>query len=199
MYPYITVRGYFQYMDVMTGKCFLHYSPQYIMDFLHKGPVIQSFILFYISLNKLLIKQLLVIPDTLTLIWHHYNDFRRPVTLGVVYNKLDMCIVGVVHFVPSFSGDNLCPCFKYNYVLSLQIIYALSSNKIMYNSVTPPHPPPYSLHYYCLLYTEYIDGLMQDCIKSSALAMELLQSCTKPLIYCGIHISYIFFTLRFEG
>ena len=29
----------------------------------------------------------------------------------------------------------------------------------------------------------YIDGLLQDCSNSSALAMELLQSCTKPLIY----------------
>ena len=27
-----------------------------------------------------------------------------------------------------------------------------------------------------------IDGLVQDCSNSSALAMELLQSCTKPSI-----------------
>ena len=29
------------------------------------------------------------------------------------------------------------------------------------------------------------DGLVQDCSNSSALAMELLQSCTKPLILCS--------------
>ena len=29
----------------------------------------------------------------------------------------------------------------------------------------------------------YIHGLVQDCSHSSALALELLQSCTKPLIY----------------
>ena len=29
----------------------------------------------------------------------------------------------------------------------------------------------------------HIDGLVQDCSNSSALAMELLQSCTKPLIW----------------
>ena len=29
----------------------------------------------------------------------------------------------------------------------------------------------------------HIDGLVQDCSNSSALAMELLQSCTKPSIY----------------
>ena len=42
----------------------------------------------------------------------------------------------------------------------------------------------------------YIDGLVQDCSNSSALAMELLQSCTKPSIYAidvsdihnGLHI-----------
>ena len=28
-----------------------------------------------------------------------------------------------------------------------------------------------------------IDGLVQDCSNSSALAMELLQSCTKPSTY----------------
>ena len=28
----------------------------------------------------------------------------------------------------------------------------------------------------------YIDGLVQDCSNSSALAMELPQSCTKPSI-----------------
>ena len=33
----------------------------------------------------------------------------------------------------------------------------------------------------------YIDGLVQDCSNSSALAMELLQSCTKPSI-CAVYI-----------
>ena len=33
----------------------------------------------------------------------------------------------------------------------------------------------------------YIDALVQDCSISSALAMEILQSCTKPSICdCGI-------------
>ena len=31
-----------------------------------------------------------------------------------------------------------------------------------------------------LLLRDHIDGLMQDCSNSSALAMGLLQSCTKP-------------------
>ena len=34
---------------------------------------------------------------------------------------------------------------------------------------------------YCYTCLQYIDGLEQDCSNSSVLAMELLQSCTKPL------------------
>ena len=30
----------------------------------------------------------------------------------------------------------------------------------------------------------HIEGLAQDCSNSSVLAVELLQSCTKPSIYC---------------
>ena len=30
----------------------------------------------------------------------------------------------------------------------------------------------------------HVDGLVQDCSNFSALAMELLQSCTKPSMYC---------------
>ena len=33
------------------------------------------------------------------------------------------------------------------------------------------------------IYLQYIDGLVQDCSISSALAMEKQQFCTKPSIY----------------
>ena len=35
----------------------------------------------------------------------------------------------------------------------------------------------------------YIDCLVQDCSNSSGLAMELLQSCTKPSIWCSPAVS----------
>ena len=38
-------------------------------------------------------------------------------------------------------------------------------------------------------YQENIDGLVLDCSNSSALAMELLQSCTKLLIYIHIFVN----------
>ena len=43
----------------------------------------------------------------------------------------------------------------------------------------------------CFYTIWHIDGLVQDCTNSSALAMEELQSCTKPSTY--IFIGYIFF------
>ena len=46
----------------------------------------------------------------------------------------------------------------------------------------------------------HVDGLVQDCSNSSALAMELLQSCTKPSMYGFGWITWnhriIFFFLR---
>ena len=40
------------------------------------------------------------------------------------------------------------------------------------------------LRYFVELHAvEHADGLVQDRSNSSALAMELLQSCTKPLMY----------------
>ena len=38
----------------------------------------------------------------------------------------------------------------------------------------------------------YIDGLVQDCSNSNALAMELLQSCTKPSMYLLSVSAYAF-------
>ena len=38
---------------------------------------------------------------------------------------------------------------------------------------------------------KHFDGLVQDCSISSALAMEILQSCTKPLIYFPEMLNYI--------
>ena len=39
----------------------------------------------------------------------------------------------------------------------------------------------------------YIDGLAQDCSNSSALAIELLQTCTKPSIYAlTFHHLFVF-------
>ena len=47
---------------------------------------------------------------------------------------------------------------------------------------------------HCVSLDQYIDGLVQDCSNSSALALELLQSCTKPSAciqfnHCGTRFS----------
>ena len=45
--------------------------------------------------------------------------------------------------------------------------------------------PVYNMLYWCILCTciHYISGFAQDCSDSSALALELLQSCSEPSIY----------------
>ena len=40
----------------------------------------------------------------------------------------------------------------------------------------------------------FIDGLVQDCSISSALAMEILQSCTKPSMYSYTYM-YIYIVI----
>ena len=42
-------------------------------------------------------------------------------------------------------------------------------------------------------FAAHIDGLVQDCSNSSALATELLQSCTKPSIYTSPKTQNLFF------
>ena len=43
---------------------------------------------------------------------------------------------------------------------------------------------------------KYIDGLVQDCSNSGALAMGLLQSCTKPLI-CIFNVDIYYYNANF--
>ena len=49
------------------------------------------------------------------------------------------------------------------------------------------------------MWMEYIDGLGRDCSNSSALAMELLQSCTEPLKWflgCSLFRRYSSYSLK---
>ena len=46
--------------------------------------------------------------------------------------------------------------------------------------------------------TQYTDGLVQDCSNSNALAIVLLQSCTKPSIYASIRKSKEMLILNFN-
>ena len=39
------------------------------------------------------------------------------------------------------------------------------------------------------IYRSYLDGVVQDCSNSIANAMELLQSCTKPLIFKWVAVT----------
>ena len=49
----------------------------------------------------------------------------------------------------------------------------------------------YEYGFYTKWWSWLINGLVQDCSSSSANALELLQSCTKPLI-CFLSLAEIF-------
>ena len=45
------------------------------------------------------------------------------------------------------------------------------------------------------VFNSHIGGLVQDCNNSSVLAMELLQSCTKPSIWCVHKVTVLWYSL----
>ena len=58
--------------------------------------------------------------------------------------------------------------------------------------------PVFKWEKYCwnAIILNYIDGLMQDCSISIALAMEVLQSCTEPLMFADLLSNNVFFYLH---
>ena len=97
-------------------------------------------------------------------------------TLGQSYD----CPVGDV--VPNFQGpSHISPARAWS---GVSVIFESADSGryhycVIYNIVL----------FNVALYWEHIDGLVQDCGSSSALAMELLRSCTKPSISCILGIS----------
>ena len=77
-------------------------------------------------------------------------------------------------------------------------VIVLWTVKCSLSSTSRLHSP---MHFTISLVICYIAGLVQDCSNSSALAMELLQSCTKPSIYSQPYLpswsSNLTFTLLF--
>ena len=51
-------------------------------------------------------------------------------------------------------------------------------------------PLRWSLASFVLTNLYHVNGLVQDCSISSALAVEILQSCTKPCIYIHVSLAY---------
>ena len=70
-----------------------------------------------------------------------------------------------------------CPKFQTSSELILDIHFP-----VIYLSKAQVH---WSKLYSASSYHHHFDGLVHDCSNSSALALELLQSCTKPLI-CSV-------------
>ena len=74
--------------------------------------------------------------------------------------------------------------------VSVRLIQCMYRNEYGWNQPWQIVRKAKSEHISCIIYWNKIctDGLVQDCSTSSALAMELLQSCTKPLTYIKFNI-----------
>ena len=69
--------------------------------------------------------------------------------------------------------------------MGFHFMYRLLLNEVMIQSIN--ESKQYISYWINRIYSYLvfsIDGLVQDCGNSSAHALELLQSCTKPSIYC---------------
>ena len=74
-----------------------------------------------------------------------------------------------------------CPC------LSVLYVWNISSKNLMWAKHDVKTTPKWSLAhrprvFHQVLISSYISGLVQDCSISSALALEILQPCMKPMI-----------------
>ena len=100
------------------------------------------------------------------------------------------------HYLNQCRPSSMWPCgnTRQQWVKSEDVMNwkkATVSNLTVFNELINDLAPQGLTHWFLnkranilkgLLLKENIDGLAQDCSNSSALAMELLQSCTKPSI-----------------
>ena len=120
-------------------------------------------------------------------IWNILSQPREN-THDILYYILHLAVLIFWSYILSRDGCMSNGCLSYK----PQVV-------IWHCRIEPPHPSKCSacwathnlsnetrLQVYGCLY--YIDGLVQDCSNTSASAMELLQSSTKPSIYTDVFI-----------
>ena len=92
--------------------------------------------------------------------------------------EYELCLLPLLHAVwQSMSYVCYLCCMQSDRVWAMFVTFAACSNQLSHNG---PDILSWKGFKECIY---RFDGLMQDCSNSSALAMELLQSCTKPSIY----------------
>ena len=104
-----------------------------------------------------------------------------------------------IHSTPTFCWQSVtCGFLKYiSFYLHWDFVWICPRRPIWLNSTLAWHPSgnvslsePLTSHFT----DAYIDGLVQNRSISSAIAMEILQSCTKPsicqwVVFQGLHVS----------
>ena len=117
------------------------------------------------------------------------------------------CIAGMIMFI-YWSCHLLITIWFLSWTISISTVHTLCSDGPLIILLTPKHAKMGYFFQQCTVFCytyntvgltlllvighhiviiEYIDGLERDCSNSSALAMELLQSCTKSSICNWMH------------
>ena len=85
------------------------------------------------------------------------------------------------HFPFHSAKSSGSACKSFTYGNSCSVYFADTCSRHVTDTITP----------FTSLFYLHFNGLVQDCINSSALAMELLWSCTKPSIWYIIVIDLL--------
>ena len=148
-------------------------SSQSLVDSLYKGPVMQSFAIFCL----------------LTLI--RYSDVPWICLYGTIFiigyqktvSTLRCCLttIGIPILKTRWTHDHLI--FMMEIPIPGKTIFYIETWPSWCKSFIPASGPCTNWLGRCMEPKDYIDDLVQGCSISSALAIDILQSSTKPLIY----------------
>ena len=83
------------------------------------------------------------------------------------------------HLINGCQGDNWLPGWHQGTLFTSMVDL---NDKVIFHTVRLLYRVSYNLDILNTQHTPYRDGLVQDCSISSALALEILQPCAKPLI-----------------
>ena len=94
-------------------------------------------------------------------------DFKEHIAVKLYLNSKVFAQENAQNVVWKTAAMSRLQCVEYTLPVGLVMLY---------------HGSPHICLNGYIMYRSYIDGLVQDCSISSVLAMEILQSCTKPKI-----------------
>ena len=141
--------------------------------------------LYHMAILDNYLQYLLVIfPNTVVFdIVNWYDQIRK--AYGIKHHWEHLCGIWISVWIENVHVMNI-----YEYIC-FTIVFVISKHTFIYNIKIQ-----FANDFHCCVFSQYRDGLVQDCINSSASTLDLLQSCSKPSID---GILRLHFSLRVNG